>query len=1701
MDAILSIPRGIAWLGCSLLALAAPVAAGQSATLAHSDVTETTATITISGHTAAWWHQSNQSGATCASVAANVSAVNLGSLSGGTSYVWKAYSDNGCAVELASTSFTTISLTADDITSTTATLNLANNAYKTWSYQQTSPSGPACRQDGIWGGFDPSKTSESLTGLSPNTTYTFTGYFGADCAQANKMADVSFTTPSATLAVSNVTKTTATLTISGHGGVGWWYQGNQSGATCGSASAGTSSANLAGLTVGTEYTYKAYNASGCAAGQISSHTFSTQAGAPGAPSDLAASKTYYPGIRASIVVRFSWTQGASNGASISGTVVRFRRTSPQGSWTESRAGSQTELSYSFYSDSGDYGKAMEFQVRAVNSQGDGAWSASSAFTVSLKPGKPAAPAVTSGYRQLGLSWSAPDGRGAAVTGYDVQYRAGNSGSWTDHAHSGAGTSATITGLNHIAAYQVRIRAANSQGDSEWSDAVSAGTKSGKVKDVRVVGGNASLDVGWAAQSGASSYKIQWKSGSEDWDAGRQETSTTASKSLTGLTNGTDYVVRVAAVFSGGDAVWSDAATGRPTATPSSLKATAVSATGATLTLTGHTGNWWVKGVGGGGYSLACAQAAGASHGLTGLGGNRSYEFAAYSDSACADANELGAVGFTTPGSLSLAVHDVRANSAYVELHGFSGRAPNWSHRIDTLGDARAGPCRNHTRGASVHLSLRPGANYTAHGFNGLGCADLERFGSVTFATPSNDSEKPQLSVSNIGDNGATLTLSNHTGDWWYDRGRNAGTCTAVPAGTTTATLSGLSPNTTYFFTAYSDPRCAATDESIAWESMRSFTTTGSVAIAVSAKTATGFTVTLSGYTQEAGYPRLWAVNAARKLGDGGWDVSRCQVKAHSETSAVITGLQAGQTYSINIYKRNTCNFHTDVISASATTTSLSGGGGNANSASLTLNHHDGAWSYRGGAVASQTSASTSASAPAQVSGVAAAALVSGPGAETARGAPGPVSGVAAAAWSAPGRVSGVTTAAAHSAEQCHAMPAGTYTANLDGLSAETRYAFTAWAGTSCAGAELGRTSFTTPAPGEEPDDEPAAVSLAASALSATSARLRLANHSGAWWYRLDGAGGADAADSSACAAAGGAEARVSGLAPGASHGFTAYSAADCAADSLLASASARTPALAENTLAGLPAGSASLRPDLLSDLDGDGVSDFVETLLGTDPLAAASVDLSESVLDVLVLHTAQAAAAHAGDGELKRLVEERVDYANAAFAASGVRLRLRAALAELPATDYSPAKPDNAGNSPAGTGDSPAGTGDSPAGTGNSPAGTGNSPAGTGSSPTGTGDSPAGTGNSPAGTGNSPAGTGNSPAGTGNSPTGTGNSPAGTDNFPAGTGGSPASETGNAPLALLAAVAAGDAPAHVELRALRARLGADLVVFAGLAAEAGGSCGMAYQNGADGVFGAAARAGGWSWLGLDCAAHWLARGVGHNLGLAHARGHGGVFDFSAGHGAEGAFATIMADPAWWGVTEDQRLPLFSNPDLDCGGQACGVGVETGAGADAARSLNITGPLAADWFLPRWPWPNALPASPAAGLSGEVEARIALGALSGGLYRDQLRVGDTLDFVAEIEADPRHVGLAADFHLLVRDQSGQIAQFGADGRVTAWDGSLEGLLPLRTAESLAAVERFYVVRGLSLDAVLAGLEWELFLAYRAGGELVYAANPSSLRVID
>ena len=76
----------------------------------------------------------------------------------------------------------------------------------------------------------------------------------------------------------------------------------------------------------------------------------------------------------------------------------------------------------------------------------------------------------------------------------------------------------------------------------------------RVTGLTVTPGDARLAVNWAAVDNAAGYKVQWKSGGQDYNTGdRQFTVTsgsTTSHTITGLANGTEYTVRVSATRTG-----------------------------------------------------------------------------------------------------------------------------------------------------------------------------------------------------------------------------------------------------------------------------------------------------------------------------------------------------------------------------------------------------------------------------------------------------------------------------------------------------------------------------------------------------------------------------------------------------------------------------------------------------------------------------------------------------------------------------------------------------------------------------------------------------------------------------------------------------------------------------------------------------------------------------------------------------------------------------------------------------------------------------------------------------------------------------------------------------------------------------------------------------------------------------------------------
>ena len=92
--------------------------------------------------------------------------------------------------------------------------------------------------------------------------------------------------------------------------------------------------------------------------------------------------------------------------------------------------------------------------------------------VAEKPDTPTAPSVSStanSTTSLDVSWTAPGlNGGPALAGYDLQYREGVSGPFTDGPRGISGTSTMITGLTTGTAYQVQVRALNGETPSDWS---------------------------------------------------------------------------------------------------------------------------------------------------------------------------------------------------------------------------------------------------------------------------------------------------------------------------------------------------------------------------------------------------------------------------------------------------------------------------------------------------------------------------------------------------------------------------------------------------------------------------------------------------------------------------------------------------------------------------------------------------------------------------------------------------------------------------------------------------------------------------------------------------------------------------------------------------------------------------------------------------------------------------------------------------------------------------------------------------------------------------------------------------------------------------------------------------------------------------------------------------------------------------------
>ena len=191
------------------------------------------------------------------------------------------------------------------------------------------------------------------------------------------------------------------------------------------------------------------------------------------------------------------------------------------------------------------------------------------------PGQPGTLRAVEGDQQVTLLWDAAPVGDAPVLDYSYRMRRSDRSNWDPDwtTLSGGSTrrSHTVTGLTNGQEYIFQVRARNATGNGAEAEVrVNTRTIPGR-PEVTVTARHQSLVVTWdVPDTGGrptTEYRVQWKSGTESFDATREATTTTREHTIPNLTNGTEYRVRVQARTEAGWSVWSVERAGTPVARP------------------------------------------------------------------------------------------------------------------------------------------------------------------------------------------------------------------------------------------------------------------------------------------------------------------------------------------------------------------------------------------------------------------------------------------------------------------------------------------------------------------------------------------------------------------------------------------------------------------------------------------------------------------------------------------------------------------------------------------------------------------------------------------------------------------------------------------------------------------------------------------------------------------------------------------------------------------------------------------------------------------------------------------------------------------------------------------------------------------------------------------------------------------------------
>ena len=989
--------------------------------LAASSIADTSATLTISGHTGNWHYMADKAPHNTCQGPVSTAAEALTGLTAGASYLYTAYRDSGCAAEgrLASEAFTTAALAAAGVTGTGATLALSGHAGN-WYYKADAAPHNTCQGP-------VSTATAALAGLSPNTSYTYTAYRNSGCSAVVATASA-FTTP-VSLIATEIAPSRATLRIDGHTAQ-WWYKANTGPhTTCqGPVAASTSSQGLGGLSRGTSYTYSAYSATGCTSANLlaTADAFDT-GGLSVSNLSQANNGTHNVGYHYSpndvYVYATSFRTGSAGGYTLDSIRVPF-------------GGTTTGVSLHAYIYTDSSGKPGSERKDLGGAKPTG----NTTHTWTCNGSNCTLDASTTYWVVLRLN-SQPSGFDNILH----RSRYTNSGSQTNQP------SAESWQIGDVAYRGEQIRSYSIPGYPAitWDST----STSGAGKFDLVVKKTAALDATDVSASAAtlavSDYGGVWwhKRTSPSGDSTCRRVEVGDAARLSGLSASTSYTYKAydKSGCASADEVASETFS-TTTASAPSLAASSITATAATLTVSNHTAAWHYQASTGPDTACGGPVAANtATKALAGLTAGTAYTYRAYSDSGCSA--QLASVSFTTP---ELTVGNITSTTATLTLTGRSG---SWHYKHTTPAGGSCSSAISHD--SATVAGLTPGTSYTFAAYSDSACASL----LTTAASFTADA----VAAADVGAAAATLSLAGHSGSWYAKRtAPTPGSCSGAIAAGGTHTASGLSPATAYTFTAYSDSGCSTA------VGKGSFTTTP-VTLAVSGITTSAATLTIDGHT---------AAWSHRRSGAG------CTSVNAGTATATLSGLTPGTAYTYTAYSGSTCG--TPLAAAPAfTTLAVSVRNVADTSATLRLANHNGPWFYK---------------------------ATSGP--HTACGGP--------------------------------VMAANTL---VSGLSGGGTYTYSAYSDAACTNAGLLGTAaaFTT-------------TSLTAGSITAGGATFTLAGHTGAWWFSNDVPyDPTGRTPYTQCYRSTGATHTLSGLAAGQTYTFKAYPEQGCSPAKTIASVTFTTP--------------------------------------------------------------------------------------------------------------------------------------------------------------------------------------------------------------------------------------------------------------------------------------------------------------------------------------------------------------------------------------------------------------------------------------------------------------------------------------------------------------------------------------------------------------